>query len=569
MADQPIVGFNPTAPLYVQTYERYLPSAYDDSITILEKLNKVITNLNNIGQVSNDVLDQWNQVMTWVMGDGLSAAVDNQVTAMVTDGTLATVINETLFTDIKTEADSTQTTANANTTAIGTIANLTTSDKTNLVNAINTLVAEIGSLTTLSTTDKTSLVNAINSLYTTVTANSSEILALQTDTSSNAKVTNMKYYGTPEEYGAVGDGVHDDTSAIQQCLTNYPITILAPKTYLVTTTLTVPKNHSIQGNHALLLVSSVWTANTIGPNIPVNTVLYVTARDPVYQSELEMKASFIKDLRIQGNYNFSLTGIYLGTKDRTQVTQSSTVNYAVFGYNFANLQISYCNNGVSIGEAWQCTFDAVQTSHINGCGLYVGGQAVNLTFSSCYFATGTEGGYGAYIDSGSYNGQVWRPEGLTFIGGFIGEASNGVRIANALCTKFMGVVIDLNTNNAIVGNVVADVLFDGCYIYSTGSVVITLGALTANSSDSFFVLKNSNIVMTGTNAIWIGDYQSGIHLSDNMLTGTVTFAPNTRGSIKDCYWNQDPTASTLIGINTGAVVYKNNNTFKNTGGAVT
>lgn len=52
----------------------------------------------------------------------------------------------------------------ANTGNIGTMANLDTTDKTNLVNAVNEVNTDVGNLSNLNTTDKTSTVNAINEI---------------------------------------------------------------------------------------------------------------------------------------------------------------------------------------------------------------------------------------------------------------------------------------------------------------------------------------------------------------------------------------------------------------------
>lgn len=92
MADQPNVINTLLNPLQVQSYERYLPTAFDEGMTLLEKVNKIIVYLNQVGKLSNDVLDQWNQVMTWVMADGLDAAIDAKLDAMQQDGTLTALI---------------------------------------------------------------------------------------------------------------------------------------------------------------------------------------------------------------------------------------------------------------------------------------------------------------------------------------------------------------------------------------------------------------------------------------------------------------------------------------------
>lgn len=52
-----IPNFNSLKELNVQEYERYLPTAFDESMSILEKLNKVIEYLNQIGHLKQE---EWN-----------------------------------------------------------------------------------------------------------------------------------------------------------------------------------------------------------------------------------------------------------------------------------------------------------------------------------------------------------------------------------------------------------------------------------------------------------------------------------------------------------------------------
>lgn len=90
--------------------------------------------------------------------DSASTAATNAATAA---GTAQTTAN-TAVTNAAT-ADTKATTANNN---IGVMANLTTSEKTTLVGAINEVDGDIGNLGALETTTKSSLVAAINEVHT-------------------------------------------------------------------------------------------------------------------------------------------------------------------------------------------------------------------------------------------------------------------------------------------------------------------------------------------------------------------------------------------------------------------
>jgi hypothetical protein len=77
-----------------QEYERYLPSAFDEELTLLQKLNKLIKYTNDIGGLLNGIGAQWNEIVAWVMGEGLTDAVRDQLTIWLNDGTLANIIEQ-------------------------------------------------------------------------------------------------------------------------------------------------------------------------------------------------------------------------------------------------------------------------------------------------------------------------------------------------------------------------------------------------------------------------------------------------------------------------------------------
>lgn len=105
MSKPSIHGFTQLAEVLIQKYERYLPTAFDPSLSIIEKVNKVIEYLNQIGKITNDIILKWNEVMEWVMNEGLSESVNDKINEMLEDGTLAGIINEVIFADLNQRLD--------------------------------------------------------------------------------------------------------------------------------------------------------------------------------------------------------------------------------------------------------------------------------------------------------------------------------------------------------------------------------------------------------------------------------------------------------------------------------
>lgn len=52
-----IKTFNQLGDLMIQRYERYLPTAFDDSLSMLEKVNKVIEYVNETGRITNELIE--------------------------------------------------------------------------------------------------------------------------------------------------------------------------------------------------------------------------------------------------------------------------------------------------------------------------------------------------------------------------------------------------------------------------------------------------------------------------------------------------------------------------------
>lgn len=81
----------------IMYYDSYLPNAFDESMTILEKMNKLIEYLNQMGLLVNDVVTMWNEVAEWIMNEGLEEAMTTVLNKMVESGKLAHIVNQLIF----------------------------------------------------------------------------------------------------------------------------------------------------------------------------------------------------------------------------------------------------------------------------------------------------------------------------------------------------------------------------------------------------------------------------------------------------------------------------------------
>lgn len=138
---------------------------------------------------------------------------------------------------------------------IGSLSDLATTDKTDLVAAINELVTvvsnielAIGDLNDLDTTDKSSVVNAVNEVY-----------AIATDAVEDI------YYINVKDFGAAGDGVTDDSQAFIDAVNsaeNKTCIVIPDGTYVINSTVNITKsNIYIMGASKASIITG--TANPI------------------------------------------------------------------------------------------------------------------------------------------------------------------------------------------------------------------------------------------------------------------------------------------------------------------
>ena len=80
----------------IHQYENYLPNAFDESLTILEKVNKMIQRLNELGKLTNDMINKWNEVIEWILNDGLNDLVLGVLEDWYKDGRFVDLVMQIL-----------------------------------------------------------------------------------------------------------------------------------------------------------------------------------------------------------------------------------------------------------------------------------------------------------------------------------------------------------------------------------------------------------------------------------------------------------------------------------------
>lgn len=293
-----------------------------------------------------------------------------------------------------------------------------------------------------------------------------------------------------DDYGAVGDGVTDDTSAIQACLADNTageaIEFTKGKVYIVSEPLNITANGTnILGNNARIVFNREQDA--VSPSVA----------DSLWNISADLVV--IKDIRLQYTGTFNVGGAdYGGFVSGIQVNFGSDDFYAdnvtAYGFNRCGINVGY-DGGVTSGGTY------CKRPTIHNCHLYenrvVGvafGQTEDGSVSNCVLeyngsntSAGTGYGFAGWsgenpkntVLEGNRANYNWR-KGLDFHSGENGVVTNNICSGNAVYGIYVEDVtgnwtISSNTINDMDDDNVGNLAIYGIYIGSadgqgTGSI---------------------------------------------------------------------------------------------------
>lgn len=272
------------------------------------------------------------------------------------------------------------------------------------------------------------------------------------------------------DYGAVGDGVTDDTAAIQAAINAAvvasQIVFMPAATYLVTDTINIPMYTQIQGEHNYQNAKS-YGIQPLGTKIafaPTTAKTLFQASGPKLLGGIYRSSYMIKGLYLAGN-SVDASGNSVYAIDIDSITYSTFCNISIDGFRtgirayatinnrFENVHVANAfiqnvlyDGGTATTDVWsQCTFHYAPTG-VNFTGVNLGvrftdclfegleNYGVNIakesfahSFVNCYAeeVPSTNNANGAMFRVGHDGTTLTVSNALTVIGGYYGGRNAG------------------------------------------------------------------------------------------------------------------------------------------------
>lgn len=303
----------------------------------------------------------------------------------------------------------------------------------------------------------------------------SELAAVALDQLGDTRRAGIKTLMTPVQnvvgYGAKGDGIADDTAAIQAAIDAGPVTYFPPGRYLVTATLLVSKQQSLvgAGRELSTIIGTVLTGSALLQIKPIAPVSGVQISD----LGLSLPDGSAADvIRIENAYSGRYNGLMLSGGNRAfyVVANAHSSHVAQVVINNARYGV-YIQGDVAAAEWW---FSDVSITRSSTTGYTEAGFTIQRT-------TATD--VGGYYLSQVLVACAGRPSrhGFLFQGPGVSMASSPVFMVNCAADN----VID---GAAFKGDHYANLFVSQSWFYAANQPAVQLG----NCGDATFVACRFN-----------------------------------------------------------------------------
>lgn len=345
----------------------------------------------------------------------------------------------------------------------------------------------------------------------------------QTTKSLSNRISHITTCVTPKMYGAVGDGVADDTDAIQSAI-NYVtanggiLRFPGNTTYVISKPIQIitnQKSFEIDFGYSTITCGSEFNSDTINSE-EINSAFYIYTK-----TSNQKKIGTIKNLIIDGKYENIHTGLWLGLSSKLY---------------YENINFIDVRRGIYFKKGVESFFDNIHMSRSSGIDIT---SDIDLETTDCI-------GIDCYATDNHFSNIIV----IDFVIGMnfrLGSGDNrvyGAHVWNYYCkTQYKKSVCFMNSGSNFYTNCVADHFFVGWYIYGAGVMYLNGCNITCKS------VKDASKSVIGLNsyAFYFGDSNSknrtgsDIIANDTRITGdpndysesvTLTFS-----NISDCNIN--------------------------------
>lgn len=270
---------------------------------------------------------------------------------------------------------------------------------------------------------------------------------------------NTLNWKTPQDYGAVGNGIADDTAAINACLSANS-NVLLYGTYKISNTINIQSNQFIFSNNCT--ISSVATGFVFLKADNVNN-WGISGKLKVTGSGYSDSTS--KALNVIGGYNYSVNGMIISEIDGWGILVENGVFNGTRGQRgtFSNIYINNCWTGIETGLLQEyTTLESIKVTGCNyGC-IFQGGNTnllnsnINDNINGVYIGdtVSTNNGHGIISNTNMNHNSGWNIRlsnveyGQTIVGcHFYGTSTRNIEITDSYGISFDSCIIDGNVSN--------------------------------------------------------------------------------------------------------------------------